>query len=66
MIKRSIKLNGINKELSLSKASSVRKLQDGKEFIYLDKLNDGTWRMVWTEQTIPDITKVTSLEIIRE
>ncbi len=66
MIKRSIKLNGLDKELNLSKASSVRKLQDGKEFIYLDKLTDGTWRMVWTEQTIPDMTKVTSFEIVRK
>lgn len=41
-MKRSIKLEGIDKKLEISKATTIK---SDKEFIYLDKLEDGTWRL---------------------
>ena len=61
---RSIKINGIDKELILTKNVAINNV--AKEFIHLDKLPDGTWRIIYTTTTIPDLTKVESFEIIRE
>lgn len=63
-MKRAIKINGIDKELPLSKNVAINKV--AKEFIHLDKLPDGTWRIIYTTTTIPDLTKVDSFEIVRE
>jgi hypothetical protein len=64
MTKRSIRISGINKELNLSKVTVIK--QVGPEMIHLDKLADGTWRLIYSESTIPDITQVSSLDIVRE
>ena len=63
-MKRSIRINGIDKELTLSKSVAIHKV--AKEFIHLDKLPDGTWRIIYTSTTIPDLTKVVAFDIIRE
>lgn len=62
-MKRSIRINGIDKELVLSRVTSVRTT---KQMIHLDKLGDGTWRLIYNSELIPDITKVKGFEIIRE
>jgi len=65
-MKRVIRINfsdGTYKELNLSKATSVK---TKNEMLYLDKLNDGSWRLIWNEQLIEDFSKVKNLEIIRE
>lgn len=62
-MKRSIKLEGLNKELILSKVTSVK---TDKEMIHLDKLPDGTWRLIYNGNMITDFTKLTSLTIVRE
>jgi len=63
--KRYLKLNGLDREVELSKVSEIN-ISDDKEFIYLDKLNNGTWRLCYTAQTIPDIKLLESLEIVRK
>ena len=63
-MKRSIELKGLNETLELSKVSEVKTSK--KEFIYLDKLDDGTWRLCYTKSTIEDIKQLMSMEIIRE
>ena len=62
-MKRSIKLNGINKELILSKATAVK---TDNNMIHLDELKDGSWRLIYNGNMIPDFSKITSLEIVRE
>lgn len=65
-MKRSIRINfndGTFKDLELSKATTVR---TNNEMLYLDKLNDGSWRLIWNESLINDFSKVVNLEIIRE
>jgi hypothetical protein len=62
-MKRSILIEGLDKELILSKATSVK---TEKEMIHLDKLSDGSWRLIYNENLIPDFSKVISLKVIRE
>jgi hypothetical protein len=62
-VKRFIKINGIDKELELSKAVSVK---TNKQMIHLDQLSDGSWRLIYNSKLIPDFTKVKNFEIIRK
>lgn len=65
MIKRAIRIRTKDgdMELELSRATSVR---TDKQMIHLDKLEDGTWRLVYNENLIPDFSKVIGFDIIRE
>ncbi len=63
-VKRSIVLEGIDKELELSKVTAIK--VSHKEFIYLDKLDNGTWRLAYTEPTIPEIKELEAMIIKRE
>lgn len=63
MLKRSIKLDGLDKELVLSKATAVK---TEKQMIHLDQLPDGTWRLIYNANMIPNFTKLKSMTIIRE
>ena len=62
-MKRSILLEGTDVELELSKVTAVR---TDKQMIHLDELNDGTWRLIYNSNLIPDITKIEGFKIIRE
>jgi hypothetical protein len=50
-------------ELVLSKAASIDSPQ---QMINLDKLKDGTWRLIYNENLIPDFSKVKGFEVVRE
>jgi len=63
MTKRSIKLEGTDIELVLSKATAVR---TSKNMIHLDELADGTWRLIYNGNMIPDFSKIKALTIVRE
>lgn len=65
MTKRYIEISGTEVRLELSKVTALN-LKDDVRFINLDMLKDGTWRLIYTKNTIPDITKVSALTIIRE
>jgi hypothetical protein len=62
-MRRAIKLEGLNQVLELSKATAVK---TDKNMIHLDQLQDGTWRLIYNGNMIPDFTKLTSLTIVRE
>ena len=62
-MKRSILIEGIDKELVLSKVTAVR---TDKEMIHLDQLADGTWRLIYNANLIPEIKDVNGFKIIRE
>ena len=64
--KRHIEIEGLDKKLELSKYSTVRSSESMSEFIYFDKLKDGTWRLVHTTDTIPDMKMVEGFKVIRE
>ena len=59
----SIRLNGLGVDLELSKVTAVKTKQ---RMIHLDELADGTWRLIYNGDHIPDFTKIESLQIIRE
>ena len=65
-VKRSIELKGLDKTLKLSKVTSINLTEIDKEFIYLELLNDDTWRLTYTSKTIPDIAELESLNILRD
>ena len=50
-------------ELVLSKATSINSSQ---QMINLDQMKDGTWRLIYNENLIPDFSKVEKFEIIRD
>ncbi len=60
---RAIEVDGIDKILVLSKVTAVKTSQN---MIHLDQLNDGTWRLIYNGNMIPDFTKVLGFKIIRE
>jgi len=61
--RRAIAIDGTDIMLELSKATAVKTT---KQMIHLDQLNDGTWRLIYNSDLIPDFTKVQALRIIRE
>ena len=63
MTRRAIELVGLDQTLEISKATAVR---TNKNMIHLDQLDDGTWRIIWNGNMIPDFTKLEQLRIIRE
>ena len=62
-IKRSILIEGLDKELILSKVTAV-KLE--KNMIHLDELPDGTWRLIYNINMIPDLKQIEGFKIVRE
>lgn len=62
-MKRSIRINGIDKEIELGTVVSIKSSQN---MIYLEEMKNGKWRLLYNENMIPDFSKVKSLEIIRE
>jgi hypothetical protein len=66
-MKRSIILESndgkVIRELELSKVTTVKTYN---EMFYLDKLGDGTWRLIYNAALIPDIKRLSSLHIVRD
>ena len=62
-MKRSIEIEGTGKILELSK---VGEIDTRLEMINLEKLSDGTWRLIYTKNLIPNIEFVEGFKIIRE
>lgn len=63
MTRRAIELVGTNIVLELSKVTAVRTKQ---RMLHLDELADGTWRMIYNGEHIPDFTKIECFMILRE
>lgn len=66
MLKRAIIIehdNGTSLELVLSKVTAVKTRQ---RMIHLDELPDGTWRLIYNSEHIPDISQVLGFNILRE
>jgi hypothetical protein len=62
-VRRAIKLTGTDLVLELSKVTAIK---TDKRMIHLDELPDGTWRLIFNGNMIPDFTKIEVMEIIRE
>lgn len=63
MTRRAIEIEGTDIVLELSRVTAVR---TSKNMIHLDQLDDGTWRLIYNSEMIPDFTKVKGLKIVRE
>lgn len=62
-MRRAIEIEGLDVTLELSKATAIK---SSKEMIHLDKLPDGTWRLIYSDSLIEDFSKVKSLKMVRE
>ena len=60
-----LKLNGLDKSLEIKKVNEIRLEKIDNEFIYIEKMKSGDWRLSYTSKTIDDISKLQSMEIIR-
>lgn len=61
-IKRTLRINGLGLNLDLTKCVSVKTKNN---MIHFDELPDGSWRLIYNGNMIPDFTKIESFEIIR-
>ena len=55
--------DGSEKRLELSKAT---KLKMDASLIHLDKLKDGTWRLIWSEDIVDKFSDIDYIDINRE
>lgn len=62
-VRRAVELVGLDKVLELSKATAIK---TEKNMIHLDELPDGTWRLIYNANMIPDFTKLISITMVRE
>jgi len=62
-MRRAIKIEGLDIELELSKVTAVKTT---KQMIHLDQLPDGTWRLIYNSNLIPDYKDVKAFTMIRE
>ncbi len=51
--------------LELGRVTGICFDKSSKEFIYFEKMDDGKWRLTYTEKTIKDIKSVQSFVIDR-
>lgn len=63
MIRRAIELTGTELVLELSKVTAVKTQNN---MIHLDQLPDGTWRLIYNGNMIPDFSQIKNFNIIRE
>lgn len=62
-VRRAVEIEGIDQIMELSKVTAVR---TDKNMIHFDQLPDGTWRLIYNANMIPDYTKIESFKMIRE
>lgn len=62
-MRRAIKIVGTDIVLELSKATAVK---TNKGMVHFDQLDDGTWRLIYNKNIIPDFSLIESFTVIRE
>ncbi len=63
MTRRAIELVGTDQTLEVSKVTAVKTQNN---MIHFDQLPDGTWRIIYNSNQIPDFSVIESFKIIRE
>lgn len=51
-----------SKEMEIGKAAVVK---SDSEFIYFEKMNDGKWRLTFSESVVGDFPSITSFDMVR-
>lgn len=62
-VRRAIKLEGTDQIFEISKAAGVK---TNGFLMHLDLLDDGTVRLLFNSNLIPDFTKIAGITVIRE
>lgn len=63
-MRHAIEIVGTGIVLEVSKLVAIK--TDSINVFHLDKLKDGTWKLTYNSNMIPDLTKVECLKIVRE
>lgn len=63
---RSIRINGIDKELEIEGGAIINITNEAKSFIHIEKMKSGKYKLFVTKDLTDDLTKIESLEIIRD
>lgn len=63
MTRRAIELTGTDLVLELSKVTAVK---TNTNMIHFDQLPDGTWRIIYNGNMIPDFSLISAFTVIRE
>lgn len=66
MTRRVIEIEGVGKTIEISKVTAVKADKIKNAMLYLDELKDGTYRLIYSEDLIPDFKDVTAFKVIRE
>lgn len=53
-------------DMEISKAIQMRLASDNSNKIFIEQLNDGTYRFMWTEGLIKEFSEVENISIIRQ
>ena len=62
-----VRICGLSAETEkLTKVTEVKLRPGAKRFVYFDELEDGTWRLCYTGDTIPDLSQFQGLYVVRE
>lgn len=67
--KRTMRINmvdGSHKDLEISQAVSMKTSKKNDNRIYLEQLEDGTYRLLWTESLVAEFKDIQGFEMIRE
>ena len=59
-------MDGSFKDLSITQAVSMKTSKENDSRIYLEQLNDGSYRLLWSEDIVPEFKDIKGLEVIRE
>jgi hypothetical protein len=68
-MKRAVVINfkdGTKKELLLSKATAIRNEGIDAGMLHLDKLFDGSWRLIFSDEIAKDFSTINSFTMLRE
>jgi hypothetical protein len=68
-MKRAVVINfkdGTKKELLLSKATAIRHEGVDAGMLHLDKLLDGSWRLIFSDEIAKDFSMIDSFTMLRE
>lgn len=63
-VKRFVQFEGIDKSLEIAKASKIK--GSDKEFLYLEKMKNGKWRVTWTDTMFDELSDITCVNFVRE
>ena len=64
--KRAILLTGPDKELPITRGVKINIREEGRQFIHIDQMKDGNWRLCFTAGVVEEWSEIKALVMLRE